>query len=185
MVGPREKIQSLRVRNIDSKHFIPAESLNPILNNQVVNEVVMDCDVKQYRQSEVANLIVRGGRRTFAILIMIRRESLILRFVEKDELQGAWLDSKLPFSLPALKSILSDTDAIDFYDKQWEFVSPIFSPSKGHRELHDDTVLPFSGEPRRRGDGGFGFVAEIDVHPKHTTFAKANDNKVGFLRMRF
>ena len=183
MPGLREKIQSLRLRNIDSKYFIPDGSLELVLTNEAVQEAVMECNLKEYRRSEIASSIVQGGRKTFAILIMIRQAPLILEFVEQDQFQESWLDSRLPLSLPALESILSHTDAIDFDDKQWEFVSPVFSLSKGHRHLDDNTILPFCGKPRQRGDGGFGLVSEIDVHPNHVPFAKVNDNKVRLVHM--
>ena len=184
MAGLRERIQSLRLRNIDSKNFVPAGSLNSILSNDVVAQAVKECNFPKYRQSEVASWIVQGGRRTFAILIMIRQEFLMLNFVEKDQLQDAWADSKLPFSRLALEKILPTESAIDFFDNQWEFVSPIFSPSKGHRHLDDHIILPFFDNLRQRGDGGFGLVSEIDVHPKHIDCAKAVDNKVCLMGLK-
>lgn len=166
MASLRERIQSVRRRNIDSKWFIPAGTVNDVLSLEEVKNELKEIGVPAYRQKEIAGLITQGGRRTFATLVLIRRQNLIMRFVESDQLLNVPLDSRLPFGMATLESLLPSADRVDFFERQWELTSPIFGLRQGHRQLDDDTILPFL-ETRPIGEGGFGFVAEVRLHPRH------------------
>lgn len=103
-----------------------------------------------------------GAKKILAILLLLRQQSSIIRFIERDQFQASKLDSKLPLSLPALEEYLpSHSVALEFYDLQWEFTYPGFSHTVLHRSLDSNTVLPFVGEPKHLGEGGFGIVSEV------------------------
>ncbi|KAL9075022.1 MAG: hypothetical protein Q9161_001953 [Pseudevernia consocians] len=72
------------------------------------------------------------------------------------------LDSKLPLSPTDLSKVLETAVvAKEFYDTQWTFIPPEFTYSAIHRSLDANTILPFIGDPKELGEGGFGVVTEV------------------------
>ena len=177
MDGLRAQIQSLRQKNEDSKYFMPAGALNDLLKHRPIKNALKECGVEVNRIDEVTELIVRGGRRTFAILLAIYRQATIMKFVEGDQFQTNILDSKLPRSLSDLQSILPATDVGEFFERQWEFTAPVFPRGRGHRLLHHDTIFPFMAS-QQRGEGGFGRVFEVELHPAHGSSLGVSPGKV-------
>ena len=89
-----------------------------------------------------------------------------MTFVENDQLQATNIDSKLPYSKGDLSKILPAADAVDFFEKQWEFTAPVFKRRAGHRCLHDRTIFPFL-ESANRGKGASGDVYKVKNHRSH------------------
>ncbi|KAL8923159.1 MAG: hypothetical protein Q9172_003256 [Xanthocarpia lactea] len=167
MSDPRQAIVSLRLKNFEFRNFVPYRALYGLMDSAFVGSVVEACDMPVFRKEEVIRIVLNGARRLFAILLLLGQQSSILRFIEKDQFQFIRLDDKLPLTLPVLKEILlSDTTAEEFSDLQWEFTAPEFSYSALHRTLHPSTILPFIGNPKFLGEGGFGRVSEVSL-PQH------------------
>lgn len=169
MAQLRKQIQSLRCKvDNEDRFFVPHQSLYKLMTREKVLDVVKGCgEIPCYRLDETVEKIIKGGRRIFAILVLLKgEEKLISRFIEHDHFQHSPLDVKLPFSEDTLKSIIPDEIVSDFYEKQWEFVAPIFSRNVVHRSLHEDIRLPFV-QNKKIGEGGFGVVYEIELHPDH------------------
>lgn len=131
-------------------------------------DAVKDCsEIPSYNLQDVVAKVLKGGLRVFSILVLVGKESLISSFIESDNLQRSRLDDKLPFSADTLQSIIPDTDAAsNFYRRQWEFVAPVFSRSTLHRSLNSKMRLPFV-QNKKLGEGGFGVIYEIQLHPDH------------------
>ena len=134
------------------------------MNRDVVAEVIGSCDFPVFRKPEMVEIVMRGARRILAILIILRQENSFLRFIATDHFRIIDLDCKLPLPLADLSKILElAVVAKEFYDLQWTFVPPEFTYSAIHRSLDAQTILPFIGEPKEFGEGGFGIITEVNL----------------------
>lgn len=158
----RSDILMLQISNFESRYFVPYNSLCNFLSRNLVTKVIGSCDFPIFRKPEIVDIVMRGARRILAILILLREENRFLRFIATDHFRVVDLDSKLPLSLTDLSIILEKAAvAKEFYDVQWTFLPPEFTYSAIHRSLDANTILPFIGEPKELGEGGFGVITEV------------------------
>ncbi|KAH5159568.1 hypothetical protein HBH69_056940 [Parastagonospora nodorum] len=166
----REAIKLVRPKNIERKRWVPESRLTQLLTKDAVYTVLAASSIQKYRLEDIVRDVVRSGKKTLAILILLDRPELIVCLIEDDQLQHKiHVDSKLPYTLEKLTSLFNhDAFANKFYDKQWEFTAPVFSGSIVPRVLHDDVILPFiAEEPLESGIGGFGTVYVTTIEPSH------------------
>lgn len=141
------------------------------MREDLIEGAVRDAGIKAYDVGEITKEIMKGARKIFAILLVIRQPQSILSFVQDDQFQS-WLDHKLPFTLDKLQELLSSASlGQEFYEKQWEFTSPVFTKRLLPRVLEDDIILPFV-EDKEEDEGGFGVVHTIKVELHHQNFAQ-------------
>ncbi|KAH6687213.1 kinase-like domain-containing protein [Plectosphaerella plurivora] len=76
------------------------------------------------------------------------------------------LDHKLPFDVTVLSGIIGHEHAVPFWEKQWEFLPPVFSPFSIQRYLADTVKLPYLDQ-RPLMAGSFGEVFEVEIDPAH------------------
>lgn len=163
----RRSLRRQRVKVTSGRSIIPDRVLRNIIDQTTITDVLAQCDVAVHRRNEISSAVLHGGRKIFAILILGGQQRQITKFIEHDGFQRTSIDSKLPLSFQQLCLILGDSDAADiFFERQWEFLSPIFGNNRSHRTLHDDTILPFTHEVFLL-KGGFGDVYKahlVDTH---------------------
>ena len=177
----RRRIQKLRIYTDDGDRcFVPQKSLYNLLTREELRNVLTSCNgVLSYHVDELVEIIFRGARRIFAILILLKgEEELISDFVRSDGFQLSALDHKLPFSKETLSSIVSPDAIDDFYIVQWEFVAPVFSKGILHRVLDPRTRLPFICHRDTGKEGGFGHIYELEIHPEYHRFTVAPGHSV-------
>ena len=174
-----KSLYDARVKNIDSRYFIPDRALRDILSEEAVYDHVQTMAVEPYHRREIIEAIANRGKRLFAILILLGEESSLVKFMERDQMAKEYdLDSRLPLTLKDLQMILgSGTTASLFYEKQWELLPPYFCEDKSHRLFHEDTVFPFVGIERLT-EGGFGEVSKVTLNEAHHGFSEAEGEKV-------
>lgn len=166
----RKQIQSLLCK-VDGegwdRKFVPRQALYELLTRDVVFDAIDKQEaIEWYHKDKFTDWIMRGGRRIFAILVVMKNEeSSISYFISHDSFKETPLDEQLPFSVEVLNSINREI-ASDFYDRQWEFVSPILSKNVIHRILPCEVRMPFIHN-RQIGQGAFGKIFEIRLHPDH------------------
>lgn len=163
-----KQIEQLRPESAGQNlEFIPSKLLYSLLTTEVVSGAVDNCDsIPPYRRNETVERIIKGGRRLFAILVLLKgKEGLIVNFIEHDQFQRSSLDLRLPLPINILENTVPEI-ASNFYDMQWQLLSPIFSKNTIHRSLHDRIRLPFVYE-KEIGSGGFGTVYEVVIHSSH------------------
>ncbi len=179
MEALREDIQSLRCETADRRSsFVPEGALDSIITTASIRAALRDSISQLHRENEAIELIKKGGKKTFAILVTIYKADRIISFIKSDQLQRANLDSRLPFNTKAdLERILLRTDAADFFDKQWEFTAPVFRRHAGHRCLHERTIFPFM-KSWVHGEGGFGNIFKIELHHSHGVAASSAKRSV-------
>ncbi|KAK8030032.1 hypothetical protein PG993_011323 [Apiospora rasikravindrae] len=161
-------LHAQRVSNSETYHFVPHNQLKLILEEKDVVAVLKESGLASHELTGTTKIVMTRAGRIFAILVTIREIQEILRFIESDHLQGdGGLDKALPFRKGAL-DFLSDEIADRFYDAQWEFCAPIFSPNFQHRVFDQKTRFPYL-QSSLEGEGGFGTVYYVKIHPDHHT----------------
>ena len=179
----REEIRKLRCPIDDGdRFFIPHRLLYELLSREKITNAIKECkDFPPYYLDELVEKIVRGGRRTFAILVLIKgEEGLISRFIESDNFQNSPLDMKLPFSKDVLVSLIPAETVDDFYETQWELAAPIFSEGVMHRYFDSKVRLPYIQSEEMNAEGGFGVMYEIEIHPDHQRFSSLSGPSVSY-----
>ena len=170
MEALREQILSLRCESSDRRSsFVPEETLDKVITIKTITAALRNSRAQLHREPENIDLIMQGGKKTFAILVSIYKADRIVNFIENEQLQKAGIDSKLPYSSRAdLERTLPKIDAVDFFEKQWEFTAPVFRRRSGHRCLYERTIFPFL-ESKIHGEGSFGNVYKEKLHASHIT----------------
>lgn len=162
----RRHILSLRVKNVEFKHFVPEERLASVVTREWIAQIVSQI-VPQESKNEVITFVVNGARKVFSILVLIDYVCHISRFITRDQMQRRPIDSLLPLHAKALLDTLDDEVVVDqFYEKQWEFCAPVFSKEIMPRALEIPTVLPYLSDAPL-ASGAYGNVHKITTHHCH------------------
>lgn len=162
----KDEIRGIQVKNFESRWYVPGRELDKLLSKSAVERAVTHCGMEAHRQMEAVQVIVKGAKKIFAVLVLMGKELSILNFIEHDHLQDQYLDSKLPFRRSELGEILEDHLAETFHRTQWVVSAPIFQNDMSHRLLDNDTILPFTKNVKV-GCGAFGTVFEVSLDAKH------------------
>ncbi|MCJ1393796.1 hypothetical protein MMC18_006672 [Xylographa bjoerkii] len=162
----RDTLVGIQVKNFESRWYVPGKELNKVLSRTAVEAATISCGIEVHKRTEVVDLILKGAKKIFAVLVLIGNESSIVDFIENDSLQDQRLDSRLPFRRAELDEVLDENIAMAFHRTQWTVSAPIFRRDTSHRVLNDDTILPFSRNVKV-GSGAFGTVFEITLDPNH------------------
>ncbi|KAH7080742.1 kinase-like domain-containing protein [Paraphoma chrysanthemicola] len=157
-------LKKLRVKNADRRRFIPGLRLCEVLSETAIRQALLAAQMKLHTVDEAVKYILKQGIRIFAILVLIEQVAATLTFIERGELQ----DHRLPFKKKALRKLLPETGSAidDFEESQWEVIAPSFFRGAIHRSLRKAIVLPFIKD-EHIGNGAFGKVSEIALHPDH------------------
>lgn len=175
----RAQIVSKREQNVERRHFLPQQALYNLMGEVLVTKAVREAGIKAYDVGEITKEIMKGARKIFAILVIIRQPQSILTFIQDDQLQSS-LDHKLPFPLRKLQELLPSASlGQEFYEKQWEFAAPVFTKRLLPRVLEDDIILPFV-EDKEVGEGGFGVVHIIKVELHHQSLGQLTQQNVSW-----
>jgi hypothetical protein len=166
-----ESIQNIRFanKNFEGRHFIPEAALVEVVSEPAVKLALRNLGVPVYEIRDLTDGILRGARKCFAILVLIRRGEAISGFFRRDSLQRSHPDDRLPYTSEILQHIF-DGEATDvtikgFLEKQWEFAIPIMYQQMIFRKLDTEVVLPFLHE-ELAGQGSMGTAWKIELHPQ-------------------
>lgn len=162
----KDRLVNIFVKNYQSKWYIPAQELEKLLDPDSVREAVVESKLVPYKQDEVIRTILQGGKKVFAVLVYIGDVSSFVRFIEQDHLQNQPLDPKLPFTRPALYSILGQVQGELFHRHQWIVLAPFFRGDLSYRNFDEDTILPFIRNTKI-GSGAFGTIYDVVLDSRH------------------
>lgn len=173
----RQQIIDIRkpIANTSLK-FVPHRSILALLSPETISTALYSTATSPLHIPSLTQHIIAGGRKVFAILVLLKsEEAQIEQFIKHDQLAPTSLDSRLPFTLEALETIVPNI-AGEFFEKQWEFCAPIFSKGVLHRELHNSIHLPFVSE-KNIDSGGFGdvYCFELDGMQQTLPFTEPED----------
>ncbi|KAF4335478.1 kinesin [Fusarium beomiforme] len=160
----KSDIKRLRRKNASQQWYIPERALLEFMTEDAINNTLAKSSVPSHQHAETLQRILEGGRRIYAILVLLDFYQYLTNFIEGDQLD----DGKLPFTLETLSHSLEipSEDAKDFEDKQWELIAPVFRRGTLNRRLEQSFVLPFN-QDKRIGKGAFGTVYEVVLDPDH------------------
>ena len=175
----RDQLFDIRIKNAEGKYFIPNKALEDVLSAERIRTCILYSSIEEIRRADVLRVIENGGKRVFAILVLLGKEYLMANFVQNDHmLQGTNLDSKLPLRVEPLGTMLLDERvASEFYQRQWELLPPFFQEDRNHRILESETVLPFI-EQEELAQGGFGDVFRVTLDSNQHAFSYGHGRKV-------
>ncbi|KIV99998.1 uncharacterized protein PV09_08354 [Verruconis gallopava] len=168
-----------------SLKFIPHRSLFATLTLDKILAALSSAGLSPVQIPSLADRVLANGRKVFAVLILLKNEEAqIVQFVKHDQLALTSLDSRLPFTLPELESIVPEI-ASEFFEWQWEVCAPVFTKGILHRELHDAIRIPFVSE-EKIGYGGFGdvYCVELDRDQQILDLTEPDD-KLRVVRKEF
>lgn len=164
--------KNLRCENADHRWFIPQLSLSPALSKDAIRDALRDAGMHLYHLDEVVEEIVTDSVKIFAVLVLIDQVNHISKLSERGELH----DRRLPFSIDILEKQLLLTFPKDFYEKQWELATPTFHRGTINKFINGRFVLPFT-EEQQIGEGAFGNVYKITLHPNHQSLGYSFEKK--------
>lgn len=171
-----------RNRNVEGRNYVPEAALYRLMTEDLLSETLKRLDIERYHIPDLVKAIVDRARKVFAILLAIRKGENIVTMFRHDSLQNTSLDGRLPYSAEMLRQLFPEsTDELtrlEFLDKQYQFAIPYFTRSTLPRALAVDIILPINAQ-KFRGQGHFGEVWEIELHPDSHTLSKST-NKVSF-----
>lgn len=169
IMEPLEReIYGLRRKNKETRPFVPHAALLKVLTKDRVREV-LNTVMPAHSVDEAFHRIFPRGVLVLAILFQTQKVRLVSRFIEHNQLRSVQLDCRLPFSKETLRQFMEEYSAERFYETQWEFIAPVFSPFIIPRQLDDHVTMPFE-EVRKLGAGSFGQVSHVTIHPDHQSF---------------
>ncbi|KAI1089438.1 kinase-like domain-containing protein [Rostrohypoxylon terebratum] len=176
----RQEIRELKTPNWRKQEFIPFKGLCNALQNSNLIQVLRDCRISADKHQEIKHAVQNGGKRVFAILLELDRLDKFVNFMGQDHFLHTTLDSRLPYEEAPLERIIP-SDYRDFFDTQWAYSSPLFTPDCQHRIFHKRCVLPFI-EVINIAEGGFGYITKATLPDSHHDFAQEDGQNVTLIR---
>lgn len=162
----KRRLLGIETENYESKWYIPVTELEEALNVENVKAAVVESKVQPYKQDEVVQAVLHGGKKIFAILLLVDEAKCFVNFMEHDHLQNKPLDAKLPYTRPELDVILDETASGLFHRTQWKVIAPLFRRDLSHRVFDKASILPFIHNVKI-GNGSFGTVYEVVLDARH------------------
>ena len=190
-----------------TNHFVPINEQEKLLTRKNIEhdlQLLFPSHQNKPEYDEDIKHIIHQCPKLFAILSMANMQKSILKLRE-DNLS----DKDLPLVLgkKGESSVLrrkskKDTPIpecdlwtririINFYNYQWYFLAPVFSPLGQHYELESDCVLPYIEDHEHDDEnasdlktvGGYGQVYRVTIHPAHQSIVTTHDGHVGLLKI--
>lgn len=171
------------------RYFYPADELERLITYDSILIELKRCNVQFPTEAlpRLAAQIFKSVPKLFAILVCLEQAHLIHEFLE-EEID----DTHLPF----VRSDINTSEGVklcsgkntdkqiqcmaswsshrisEFGQLQWYMRAPVFEFGEEikHYELHDNDVLPWIEDHKRKNhaaEGGYGSVWRIKIHPAH------------------
>lgn len=174
MASKRVNILSLRtqmrnnmVRSESGHLFLPDVSVGTIFTMPAIKEAIQELECQPDERIGLAEKIHCGGKKTFAILILMGDEDYIVKFRNYNA-----LDNRLPLNRHDAQKIAGEVGVSLADDYQWKLLSLTF-PAKmweHHWEIDNEKILPFIGEPEQVATGAFGEIHKVKILPSQQDF---------------
>jgi hypothetical protein len=169
----KSEIKNLRRRNALRHYYVPESSFFKVMTEDRIHQALIESP--SYQREEIVGKVFQRGRKIFGILILLNQAVQLSKFIEADQFD----DAKLPFKEGFLVEDihLSNEEAKDFHERQWELIAATFSRGTLNRHLEENTILPFT-EDKEIGKGHFGKVYEVTLDPGHQELGEFFPGKV-------
>ena len=154
-----------KFRTSDNKRFLTNAAIEQILSPSAIQFCIRNAKIESTKKDECLEVVLAGGKKVMAVLVLMKRVELLVRFVERDGLPEVGnLDSKLPFKFDDLIEIMDGKQAIamEFESMQWEVTLPFFRRERTCRLFRGETIIPFITKDCL-GEGAFGDVYNVSI----------------------
>ncbi|KAF2677147.1 HET-domain-containing protein [Lentithecium fluviatile CBS 122367] len=133
----------------------------------------------QAQKNGLISWIHENARKIFAITVQCRLEVTYLVLCMLHFQQCGFKDTRLPVGNPRPpdkmsqppvppeyfhEDIWSRSMMYDFYDKQWKYLAPVFTPNQYNYNLSPACILPFTSRSGQPKAGPFGTVHRVKIH---------------------
>ncbi|KAI1122380.1 hypothetical protein F5Y10DRAFT_254264 [Nemania abortiva] len=174
---------------LENKSFVPNGALEELITFETITSTLATAGLPDRELICLANVIVEKGRRIFAILVFINQLNEIGTFFNE-----GFTDDMLPVAYQAegdswkVRSYIPNSDDLDrekvwvffqhwkkstifsFCERQWMFLSPVFSKEQFKYFLHRDAILPFVSAKGQTKQSYYSMVFHVEVHAAHQRF---------------
>jgi hypothetical protein len=142
-----------------SHEFVPEGVIDEVIT---LEKVKLCLDIKD-SSNELVQFVMAGAKRAFATAVLAKID--VKKTLERLRDEGID-DSKLPIVKHKSKGWRKGWRA-DFCEQQWRFFAPIFYSTKRSHIFEEALILPFLKTSVVTGEGSFGEVSRIEIHPNH------------------
>ena len=159
------------------QRFLPEGSLDQILQEIDLSDLLCSSPfrVDHHKVDSVVETVFTEGRKVFAILVDIKLEYALMRFIEY-----GLLDRILPIvEEKKLDSVLHPHERDEFMQRQWEYFAHKFSKRMYSQRLSREHILPYVDQTEI-GGGSFSTVYDVLVHPAHQDIDPQIKDKVWY-----
>lgn len=174
-------VKKLQRSAFDKKVFLPEGCIHELITKTaVVKELAFTKEEMEKESStKLLKFIMEKGPKIFAITLLAGYgfPSKDLRKAMNHFRRSSFGDESLPvmdetksnhpFFGESPKSPWGAMSILNFCDKQWAFLAPVFSEKRLNLQLNDDDILPFTCQDNDVKSGAFGEVHQVTVHPSH------------------
>lgn len=171
--------------DVFERKYLPAGSIDKLVTVESIVKELDDKDVlgpgdldleTDTNKRRLVDFILAEAKVVFATTVVSMPNGSNLKVVMQTFMDRGRVDDELPFTREDLRPILKSKAFInDFFEKQWGFLAPVFSPPRFEFNLATNVILPFVIKDRRTvRKGSFGEVFEVKVHKAHCKHASKN-----------
>ena len=146
------------------QRFLPEGSFDQILQEVDLSDLLCSSPfrIDHHKVDSVVGTVFAEGRKVFAILVDLKLEYALIRFIEY-----GLLDRILPIvEGKKLESVLNPRERDEFMQRQWEYLAHKFSKRTYSQRLSREHILPYVDQTEI-GGGSFSTVYDVLVHPAH------------------
>jgi hypothetical protein len=161
----------------DNRQFWPRGSLGDVITVQHVHGKLRSGEVDQKELDRLVHFITKRCKKVFAISLCIGLNSKNARKAMTQFQESDVDDGMLPLNDQAQAFFRKGTKIYrhpwsefrveQFCHKQWEFLAPSFNRNHNELSLQVNHILPFTWASQHVGQGAFGEVHEVTIHPAH------------------
>ncbi|KAI9150887.1 Serine/threonine-protein kinase Nek1 [Paramyrothecium foliicola] len=195
------RMHQSKVENaFDARRFVPRNVIDEMITSTNVQESLsLTLDDGDGQSKSIIDFITSKARIFFAVMVTIMRPKE-LAIAVKTLYDSRLTDEFLPITQKLVDESCNsnqerqctdhgrELDALhkepwdlctlsNFYDRQWEFLAPIFERSGQVCHLKPMAILPFDYLGNDRKSGSFSNVYEVRIHPAHQRFNNKNLGK--------
>jgi len=167
----KDELKAVRQKTAHGKWFLPRARLKQVLTKERVLRHLLEFGVASELVEESLHRIIHSALKILAILIVVEQDALITDFLAHDLTDG---------SLPLFATTIPVANVSHkFFDRQWEYIAPIFKRRNVVLRLQEDHILPFLEDVRMDdADGGYANAFIVSLDPDHQEIELANGDKV-------
>jgi hypothetical protein len=153
--------------------FVPEADLFSLLSRGTITNALADSkfQLEHHQRGPVADEVVDGARKIFAILVELRLEDKLKKCLEK-----CLTDSSLPVLEEKRLGELFPESATHFEKLQWEYV-PLKFREGAHKDLESGRILPYVKNTKITS-GGFSTIFNITIHPSYQDWHRSSTASV-------